>query len=485
MRSHTRRLGNTGPKRSWAQPSRWAALTGFTLLPLLIGQLPLAATINEWQLVVATAVGAAVGGILLAIAWAASRSNHPLVDVLGPRGVMPMTVLWTIWAALMGMMSVLWVAETLATVLPGPPVVWVLLLGTVAGAVALLWRRGHLLPVATVLAVTLTAGLIIAPHVVAGGHPFPWRMPDGYCTVGCPAMGTPLLVFWPAYWAVLVNVAGLTAATVLLWVPVMGAAGNRPGTSRAGWWPVVSAIPVTGLVFLFVVAGQVVGGPFLTHSTSMNPARWLLALTGPGAWRDTAVLAMTGGAVLWLATVWAAGPPSAFLSGTARRWAAGAAAGLAVAGAGLFHPMSLLSPSQVLPLNPLPAQVAHFNAGVNLLSTAYLLAPLVVILLIAWALPRARVCQRWGLAALGGGLTAVVWVLAVLVSTRWADGFGYTVGPLIQISRIPPGVQAQADWALALGMGTAAVLYLGLVAAVRWAPWRGAGGATHAPDSAA
>lgn len=485
MASHTRLQGNTGLARSWAHPSRWAVLTGFTLLPLLIGQLPLGAPINEWQLAVATAVGAAVGGILLATAWAAARSHHPLLDVLGPRGVIPMTVLWTIWAALMGMMNVLWVAETLTTVLPGPPVAWVLLLGTVAGAVALLWRRGRLLPVAGVLAVTLTASLIIAPHVVAGGHPFLWRMPDGYCTVGCPAMGTPLTVFWPVYWAVLVNLGGLTAATVLLWVPVMGAASHTPGTGRAGWWPVASAVGVTGLVFLFVVAGQVVGGPYLIHSTSMNPARGLLALTGPGSWRDTAVLAMTGGAVLWLATVWAAGPPSALLSGTARRWAAGAAAGLAVAGAGLFHPMSLLSTSQALPLNTLPAQVAHFNAGVNLLSIAYVVAPLVVILLIAWALPRSRACQRWGLVALGGGLTAVVWVIAVLVSTRWADGFGYTVGPLIQISRIPPGVRAQPDWALALGMATAAVLYLGLVAAVRWAPWRGADGATHAPDSAA
>ena len=82
------------------------------MLPVLIGTLPLAATINEWQLVGAVAVGAAVGGTLLAIAWAAAWRNHPLLDVLGPRGVAPMTVLWTIWAALMGMMNILWVADT-------------------------------------------------------------------------------------------------------------------------------------------------------------------------------------------------------------------------------------------------------------------------------------------------------------------------------------------------------------------------------------
>jgi len=485
MASHTTRLRNPSPDRPWAQPSRWAVLTGFTLLPLLIGEVHVAGAINEWQLVVATAVGAAVGGILLAVAWAAARSNHPLLDVLGQRGVLPMTVLWTIWAAVMGLMNVLWVAEALTTVLPGPPVVWVLLLGIAAGVVAWQWRGGHLLPVATVLAVTLTAGLLIVPHVVAGGDSFLWRMPDGYCTVGCPAIAQPLAVVWPAYWAMLVNVAGLTAATVLLWVPVMGAAGHTPRTRGSGWWSVVSALLITGLVFLVVVAGQVVGGRFLLHSTSTNPARWLLALTGPGAWRDTAVLALTGGAILWLATVWAGGPPSALLAATARRWATGLAAGLTVAGAALFHPLALLSTARVLPLYPRPTQVAHFNAGVDLLSIAYLVAPLVVILLIAWALPRLRMAQRWGLTALSGGLTAGVWGLAVLVSTHWADGFGYAVGSLIQIARTPSWVRAQADWALAVGMVTAAVVYLALVAVMRWAPWRRADGARHAPDSAA
>jgi len=482
--SHARRLGPTRPTRSWAQPGRWAVLTGFTLLPLLIGGVNVGAEINAWQWLVAAAVGAAVGGILLAIAWAAAQNHHPLLDVLGPSGMVPMTVLWVIWAALMGLMTILWVAEALATVLPGPPVVWVLLLGAAAAAVALLWRRGYLLPVATVLAVTLAAGFLFTPQVLAGGHAFLWRMPDGYCTVGCPLNGNPLALRWPMYWAILVNVAGLTAATVLLWVPVMGAADPTSRSRASGWGPVVSALLVTGLLFLFMVAGKSVGGPFLVHSTSMNPARRLLALTGPGTGRDTILVALTGGAVLWLATVWAAGPPSTLLAGTVRRRAIGAAAGLAVVGAALFHPMSILSPARVLPLNPLPAQFAHFVTGINLLSLAYLIAPLVVILLIAWALPQSRLGRRWGLAPLGGGPTAVVWGLAVVGSLHWASGFGYTVGSLLQLSRIPSWVHAPADWALAIGMAAAAVLYLGLVALMRWAPWQSANAAKHAPDSA-
>ena len=134
----TRRESGEGPTapRRWAQPQRWAVLTGLGLFPLFIGKTLADSTsiLNEWQVLTAMGVGALVGGILLALAWSAARQGHPMVDALGRGGLFPMAALWVVWAGTMGMMTVLWGGEALSAVLPGPPLVW-----TMASAPAA-WR---------------------------------------------------------------------------------------------------------------------------------------------------------------------------------------------------------------------------------------------------------------------------------------------------------------------------------------------------------
>lgn len=454
-------VGQRQPGRA-ARPHRWVALTGLSLLPVLAGGLSLfPRMLNEWQLVIAIVIGAGVGGCALAGAWLAARSGHPILDAFGRRGAIPMAVLWAVWALTLGTAALLGVAELLPAVASGSSAVfWVLSLGALAAAVALAWRRGYVLPVWALATAIVVGAMIVGPHVLAGGSAPAWHMPDGgRCSFSCPARGIPpLATAWPRYWSALVNVAGLTAATVLLWVPVMGAAGPE---SRAGtpWGTVASAALVTGMVVVLNVAGY---GALAVLGYSYLAA---VPLTGLGAWRAVAVLVFAGGAVLWLATVWTTGPPTTLLAPHQRRWATGTAAIGAAAGAGLLARAAapaVAVPAGALPAAPLVA-MQFYQGGIPLLAAAYLLAPLVIIALLWWAVQRSAAGRRWTRVPLGAGLTAGVWVLSVLVSSRWADGFGwFGLPPLTQ--RLVPGVVPPPDWGLAVGMGAAALMYVALTA---------------------
>lgn len=72
------------------------AVASLTLLPVAVG-LPATYFLNEWQVVAALAIGAAVGGALLAVGWMAGQNGRPLLDVLGPGGTAPIVVLWGMW----------------------------------------------------------------------------------------------------------------------------------------------------------------------------------------------------------------------------------------------------------------------------------------------------------------------------------------------------------------------------------------------------
>ena len=450
-------------------PPRWAALTGLTLVPVFVGKALYypTSTLNEWQVVAAMAIGAAAGGLLLALAWSAARGNHPILDVWGRRGVFPLAALWMLWAAVMGMMNALWIGEVLSVVLPGPPVVWTLALGAAAAALALWWRAGHGVAVLALAVLTAAAAMAVAPHVAAASAPLRWRSADGQC-LGCigplpTSTAPPLAPAWPYFWQMLVNTAALTAAAVLTWVPVMGVGGGGRG-SETRWRPLTAAAAVTVLAFLLVWAGQSVFASVIPS----NPASGLLRLSGPGPWRDLLVAAITGGAWLWLTTVWAAGPPTLALSESVKGWLAGLAAAAALAGAWALDPFfpplpqayRLYGVRRVFSIN-----FAQSDAGLRLLGAAYLTAPLIVVLALAWAIEAWAPCRRWGLRPLSGGVAAIIWGLAVAVSTRWMTGFGqFTAGPLL--NRLAPSftrdsnLLANADWALAMGVGAALVLYI-------------------------
>lgn len=462
---------------SWAQPQRWAVLTGLALFPLFIGKSlsGSTSTINEWQVLIAMGVGAVVGGILLALAWSAARQGHLIVDALGRGGMVPMATLWMLWAGTMGMMTVLWGGEALSAVLPGSPVVWTMALGGVACAVAWAWRAGHVEGVGVLAALTLVAVVLIAPHVAATGSSSTWHMADGSCPscIGGPGRAglPPFAVRWPYYWMTLVNVAALVAACVLTWVPMAGPSSDagRP------WGPALAAAGVAGLALIVIWAGQLVSVQLL----SSNPASALFALKAFGPWRNVLVVALAGAAMLWLATVWAAGPPSVLLAERAKRWLTGLAALGALAGAWALDPM----PASPQVFHPdalqyiLTTYAAQNTAGLRLAGAAYVLAPLIAVVSLSWASERLPLCRRWGLRPLGGALTTGVWIASMWLATHWVTGFGqFGGGPLLD--RLAPSFHnygnhlgTAPDWALAVGIGAAAALYAGVALLRRWPPW--------------
>ena len=471
------------PHGSRAQPQRWAVLTGLGLFPLFIGKTLADSTsiINEWQVLIAMALGALVGGILLALAWSAARQGHPIMDALGRGGMVPMAALWVLWAGTMGMMTVLWGGEALSAVLPGSPLVWTMALGVAGLAVALAWRAGYVGVVGVLAALTLVAAVIIAPHVAATGSSYTWHMSDGscaFCSYG-PGRGglPPFAVRWPYYWMVLVNAAGLVAASVLTWVPMAGPSSD----AERPWGPAVAAAVVAGPALVVIWAGQL--APIVLVAS--NPASTLFSLNALGPWHNVLVAALAGAAMLWMATVWASGPPSRLLAERTQRWLTGLAALAALAGAWALNPIPAIPPVlHSRTIQSLPATLATFaaqnTAGLRLAGVAYILAPLVAVVSLSWAVERLPLCRRWGLRPLGGALTAGVWIVSMWLATYGISGFGqFGGGPLLD--RLVPSFHHYAnrlgtvpDWALAVGMGAAVVLYASVVLLRRWPPWHGA-----------
>ncbi len=468
---------------SWAQPQRWAVLTGLGLFPLFIGKTLADSTyiLNEWQVLMAMGVGALVGGILLALAWSAARDGHHIVDALGRGGVVPMAALWVLWAGTMGMMTVLWGGGALSAVLPGSPLVWTIALGVAGLAVALAWRAGYVGVVGVLAALTLAAAVIIAPHVAATGSSYTWHMADGNCALCSSGPGRgglpPFAVRWPYYWMSLVNAAALAAACVLTWGPMAG-----PSAGGRSWGPALAAAMVAGLALMVIWAGQL--APIVMVAS--NPASTLLSLNALGPWHNVLVAALAGVAMLWMATVWAAGPPSRLLGERTQRWLTGLAVLAALAGAWAQSPIPpsppVLHPNTIPSLSATLATFAAQNtAGLRLAGAAYVLAPLIALVSLSWAVERLPACRRWGLRPLGGALTAGVWIVSMGLATPWISGFGqFGGGPFLD--RLVPGFHHHAnrlwtapDWALAVGMGAAVVLYAGVVFLRRWPPWHGAG----------
>jgi hypothetical protein len=461
----------TGLKSAWPTPNRWPVLAALSIFPLAAGALASYTALNAWQTLMALAVGAGAGGVMLAISWTVMQRGTPLLDVLGRGGALPMTVLWVLWAIAMGTMTLLWAGEVVTSVLPLDPALAVIGVGLVAGVVAWLWHRGKPTAAAGVVALTASALVLALPQIAGSVHAGIWHLPDRLNGQATRAGYNPFPISaeWPQFWTRLVDLAGVAAATVLLWVPVGGHMSAPDVPPRGSGAPALQAAVVAlAVLMLLFLGGAVHFGPFLRTTLSSNPAVPILSHAASGWPRDVVVVALTGGGLLWLATIWAAGPPTRMIPARARTWATVATAAVTVAGATLFGPNSI----RQLTLRASSRQAigwstAHWVAGHRLLGGAYLIAPLAVIAALAWLAGNWPALRRHGVAPLSGTVTAIVWLIAVAASTPWIQGFGwFGAGPLIHHVILGllahyhlPTAWRTPDWALVVGMVAAVVVY--------------------------
>lgn len=427
-------------------PWRWLAITGLIPLPVLVGGL-FPTTLNAWPVMIAVLIGAGIGGLGLAGVWWSARQGHAILDVFGRHGAGGLTVLWGAWAVVVGMLLLQWTGDLLPAVMGTSSVVVILTVGTLAAVLSLAWRHGHVWPLWILMSTLMAGAVVVTASVVAHGSGLVWHSANaGPCHFSCPIdHPASLAVTWPRDWARLVNVAGLTTATTLMWVPLGG-----PETADAGtvWSPVGMLV---GLVALLELAGY---GALAVLGYSRDPVSGFQgALTGPDGWHALAILVLSGGVILWLAAVWTTGPPTILLASRPRHAATAAAALAGVGGAVVLAPRV----TSFLGL----VGVEFQQREVVMLALAYALAPLVAILVTALAVRRIPTPRRT-LTHLPPWLTALVWMAACGVSTRWADGFGW-FGVAPWTLPVVAGMSPPADWALPIGMGTGAFLYLILV----------------------
>jgi len=345
------------------------------------------------------------------------------------------------------MLLLQWTGDLLPAVIGTSPVIVVLTVGALAAVLSFAWRHGHVWPLWILMSALLAGAIVVTASVVMHGSGLVWHFANrGPCHFSCPIdHPASLAVMWPRDWALLVNVAGLTTATTLMWVPLLGPDTADPGTA---WSPVGILVGLVGLVVLLELAGY---GALAVLGYSQDPVSGFPgALTGPDGWHALAILVLSGGTILWLATVCTTGPPTVLLASKPRHAPTVAAALAAVGGAVVLAPRV----TSFLGL----VGVEFQQSEVEVLALAYALAPLVAILVTALVVRRIHNPRRT-LTPLPPWLTALVWIAAFGVSTRWADGFGW-FGTAPWTLPVEPGILPPADWALPIGMGTGAFLYL-------------------------
>ncbi len=442
-----------------------------SLMPLFVGQLDALASLNERQLMVAVALGAAAGGILLAVAWRASAAGHPLLDALGASGRWPLLALWACWAGALSVVTLSWAGAALSAVTFLPAPMSAALIALLAALLSREARRERPRAwAATVTAVLTGAALMaVAPHILASSRPGLWQGADNLLGQGRVGPNPyPFATEWRVFRARLIDVGGLATATVLLWAPMRVARSPEP-SGAGSWWVTGQAFLVAAVVsaLTYISTATRWGAGLPTGVSLVNPMSLLLSLRGPGLWRDMLVGAFTGSAILGLRTVWAGGPPVEGVSPPVKRgatWLAGSAAVILAV---------------VLTRTPLDAVVAtsfqRQGDGVfrqlafSLIGGAYLFAPLVGIAGVKLLGPvratGSSVANRkpfheglWGPLAFAGGLMA---------SLPWAHGFGWlSFGPYVHrwIPPLPAHAAAfvtapPADWALMVSTLVSALIF--------------------------
>lgn len=161
----------------------------------------------------------------------------------------------------------------------------------------------------------MAAGVRI-PHLAAHtAGPSLWHAHDIYLPVD---VGFPPHLSatqeWSVFWSRLVNIAGLTMATILIWVPVRSSLPDSERPGRATRPAMGQAAVVALVVGSLVLLGTAIPGGYWGGNPATEP---LFGPTGFG--RDALVATFAGGAVLWLVVVWAVGPPLARLAESAER----------------------------------------------------------------------------------------------------------------------------------------------------------------------
>ncbi len=192
-------------------PSMWIVVSGLSLVPLLVGQLDGLASLSEWQVMAAVALGGAFGVAFISVTWVVALWGQPLLDTFGRRGRWPLLGLWVVWAVAISLVTMSWAGAALSTVVPWSASLSVLLLALVAAFQARSWARGVRVPTLVVGGLTLMAAILVAPHILASALPGLWQRTD--MLLGANARvgpnSYPFAVEWPTFWARLVDIAGL------------------------------------------------------------------------------------------------------------------------------------------------------------------------------------------------------------------------------------------------------------------------------------
>lgn len=452
-------------------PSRWVFVSALSLVPLFVGRLDGLASLNEWQVMAAVILGGVIGAAFLSITWLAALSGHPLLDTFGRRGRWPLLALWGVWAGAVGLVTTSWAGAVLSTVVSWPASLSVALLALVAALLAGACARGVRVPILVVAGLTAVAAILVTPHIISSALPGVWQGSDkllgGDVRVGNNPY--PFSVEWPTFWARLVDIAGLSTATVMLWAPMWVPTASGAPSVRDQRWMVAQSVVVASVVCALIYVGTATRfGVGLPVTNTVNPAVQLMALRGPGVWRDALAVAVSGGAVLWLGIVWAGGPPVHGVSVGGRRAVTGMAALVGVFGAIWLTPGNILTilstPSQ------LHADAAHVQITLDVLGGSYLLAPLIGIAGVQTLFPTWVGRRRLLHAQLfpHGVWAMLAWVIGVAASVHWLHGFGWlSFGPWAHrwIPSLPAHatafapVSGTADWAIAVSTLVGSAVY--------------------------
>jgi len=145
------------------------------------------------------------------------------------------------------MLLLQWTGDLLPAVIGTSPVIVVLTVGTLAAVLSFAWRHGHVWPLWILMSALLAGAIVVTASVVMHGSGLVWHFANpGPCHFSCPIdHPASLAVMWPRDWALLVKVAGLTTASTLMWVPLLGPDTADPGTA---WSPVGILVGLVGLV---------------------------------------------------------------------------------------------------------------------------------------------------------------------------------------------------------------------------------------------